>query len=796
MFRLNLKIALRNLWKNKGYALISIVGLAVGLTVFMLAMRFGNYERKYDRWNEAYQQVFRVNYTSGSEDVALSPGNMATLAKEKVAAVKASTRVGEYWMGDLLLKIKDKRMYLNSVLMVDSNFLKVFDYPFLYGNAEKALNSPQSIILTKKTSDLIFGEGVNPVGETMTLGKTSEGIVEGVIDEARFPAHFHFNILKRFRQSMSDEYYSNNYYTYVKLQEQSDLKQTTADLNQVRRETLSALLTSVAEEDKEGFHEFIDENTLYLQAVSDIHLSSKKVEYEFSGNGTGTYMYLMLVVAALVLIIAAVNFMNLSITMATKRAKETGVRKVLGAGRLQVALQFIMETAMQCVLSLMIAIVLLELLSPAFNSLVGQDITLKDWSDYYLLIMQIVGVLFLLILIVGLYPSLLISRVLPAKVLKGNFSSSSEGYLIRNGLIVVQFFIAVLFISGVWVIRDQLAYMQQKDLGYKPEQVMAISMMDDTSDEHFRQIRNTLMTINGINQISRADHIPGEDTGGNGYTVDGRSYASNFMSVDVNYIKAMGMTLLEGREFESSNTADTSNSVMITEAAARAFQLKEPLGKILKRGGSNYKVIGVVKDFNHFSPEKSYQPLVFQYIKGNPLKYVLVNLSTRHPARTIADVEAAWRGLEPDFPIKYTLLDQSFAGMLYKQAQLGRIIGMLSGVTIFLALMGIFAIAALTTQRRSKEINIRKVLGASIVDILTLLNSSFVKLVLLANVIAWPVAYVLLNNWLSDFAFRIQVPLLPFLAAGVATTVLTILIVSLQSYKVASGNVAAVLKYE
>lgn len=795
MLKLNLKIALRNLWKNKTYALISITGLAIAIAIFILAMIYADYEKSYDVWNPDYKNVYRVNYKSATENVALSPGNLATVSKEKIAAVVASTRIQDYWGGDLLVNANSKTLYVNNVLFADSNFLKVFQYPLVYGDINKALNKPGTVILSKKTSEIIFGKGVNPLGEVMKFDNTQEFTVDAVIDDSAFPSHFRFNMIRRFRQSTSTDYYSNNYYTYLKLNPQSDLTQTEKSLNLNRQEILNTELSKLPPEEKNEFREFITENILYLQPVEKIHLTKGNIEYEFPNNGIGQYINLMFIVAILVLIIAAVNFANLSITMATNRAKETGIRKVLGAHRIQIGVQFIIETAMQCLLSLIAAMIIAELLMPSFSQMIGQTIHLEKLTDYYQFSGQIFTVLIVLVLTIGLYPALIISNVVPAKVLKGNFANSNSGYWIRNGLIVIQFVIAVLFISGVWVINSQLTYMQEKDLGYKAQQVIAVNIMKDYSNEHYREIYNKLKEINGITNMSRADHIPGEDMGGNSYTNQGTAYNSNFITIDTDYFNTMGMKLIDGRSF-ITNSTDTASALILTETAAKTFNLNNPVGKKLKWGNKELTVIGLVKDFNHYSPEKNYQPIVFQFKTGNPMRYLLIKITPQNSARILADIENTWSKAEPGFPIRYTLLDKNFEGLLKKQAQLKQIISFLSTITIILALMGIFAIAAFTTQRRSKEINIRKVLGASIVDILTLLNTGFARLVIIANVIALPISYFVLKSWLGEFAFRIDLPVLPFVLSIVITLVLTILVVSLQSFKAANGNPVEGLKNE
>jgi len=320
--------------------------------------------------------------------------------------------------------------------------------------------------------------------------------------------------------------------------------------------------------------------------------------------------------------------------------------------------------------------------------------------------------------------------------------------------------------------------------------------MQNMSDQHYNKIKNTLKSIPGIRTISRADHIPGEDMGGNSYGVNGKTYSGNFISIDVSYFEAMGMKMIDGRDYSAANPLDTTKSIILTETAAKSFGIDHPVGKTIKLHGTDVNIIGLVKDFNHYSPEKSYQSIVFQYIKGNPLRYLIVNLDPKQSASALNQIEQEWAKLEPDFPIKYSLLDNSFKKMLASQAQLRQLIGLLSIVTIALALTGLFAIAAFTTQRRSKEINIRKVLGASILDILKLLNKGFALLVLIANLIAWPIAYFVLDKWLKEFAFRIDMPIMPYILSGVITLILTILIVSMQSIKAASSNPVDALKYE
>ena len=337
--------------------------------------------------------------------------------------------------------------------------------------------------------------------------------------------------------------------------------------------------------------------------------------------------------------------------------------------------------------------------------------------------------------------------------------------------------------------------MQSKDLGYKPNQVVAINMSQD-DDQYFNKIKNSMAKIPGVKGISRTDRIPGENMGGNNYISNSTTYAADFITVDDTYFKTMGMKIIDGRSFSHDMGGKNFRSLLLTQAAAAKFNLKDPVGKTLLLGGQPMEIIGLVQDFNHYSPEQDYQPIVFQFLSGNPLHYLLVEVDAENAVATLQRIEKEWVRLEPELPIKVSFLDQTFEDMLGAQIRLQKLIGLLSVVAVGLALMGLFAIAAFTIQQRNREISIRKVLGASLVDILSLLNRGFVKLVIIANVIAWPIAYLILKDWLDGFAFRTNLSAWPFVVAGSLTLLLTIAVVSLQAFKTANANPANNLKYD
>ena len=795
MFKLNIKLAIRNLWKSRVYAGINIFGLAIAISLFLLAILYVNRERSFDRWNKNIDHTYRVNTKQSEKTGAITPGNVAMIAKEKVPGIAASTRMQGAWFGDMLVANKEKTLFCADFLMADSNFFKVFPYPALYGNPKTALLRPKSIVLSKAYSAILFGENVNPVGEELTIDKNKGYVVDAVIDTKRYPSHFEFRMITRIDGNGDGDYYSNNFYTYVKLDPGTDVNSTQTRLNNARNEISRAFLGRLSKEEQPILAERIRTNSLVMQAVGEIHLNKADLFYDFTGNGVGKYLTIMLIIASLILIIAAVNFSNLSVTMTMQRTKETGIRKVLGAQKHQIVIQFLLETTVQCMVSLIIAFGLLELLIPQFNSLLDTSVNFWDLESYWQLSVQIMGMLLAVILFVGAYPALLISNTLPSRVLKGNFSNSEKGYLVRNSLIIFQFAISVLFISGIWIIHNQLKYMQSKDLGYKPEQVIAINM-PQSDDEYFLKIKNRLAQIPGVKGLSRTDRIPGENMGGNTYISKSVTYSADFITVDVDYFKTMGLEVLEGIAFKAEDPDKNYRSVLLTETGARKLNLKDPVGKIVRLGAQDMTVIGLVKDFNHFSPELAYHPIVFQFLNGNPLHYLLVQVDAKNASKTLESIEEEWKSMEPDLPLKSFFLNEAFEGMLETQIRLQKMIGVLSVIAIGLAMMGLFAIAAFTIQKRNREISIRKVLGASLMDILTLLNRVFIRLVVIANLIAWPIAYLLLRNWLDGFAFRIALSVWPFIISGLVTLLLAVVVVSLQVYKTASANPSNNLKYE
>ncbi|RZL06324.1 MAG: FtsX-like permease family protein, partial [Pedobacter sp.] len=524
-----------------------------------------------------------------------------------IPAISASTRIMGSWFGDALIKTDKKSIYAADFLQADSNFFKVFQYPVLYGNTER-FQTLKTVVLSRAYSSLLFGKDVNPVGESIEINSVNGYVVAAVIDTDRYPAHLKFNVIERIEGSGSEDFYSNNYYTYVKLVAGAKIKETEILVNQVRRKALEAFMPRMADELKAAFALRIANNSIQLQEVAGLHLNSTQIEYEFANNGVGKYRYMMLLIATLVLIIAIVNFANLSITAALRRAKEIGIRKTMGAGKLQVGLQFLMETTLLCISSLIVALILVELLLPSFNRAIETNVSLNLVTNVAQFPVQLLMVLLTIICLAGIYPVMLVSNIVPSAVLKGNFSNSNKGYIIRNTLVLIQFSISILFICGIWVINTQLTFMQQKDLGYQPEQVVAINTVQ-IDDQHFNVVKNKLSRIPGVQLVSRTDHLPGEEMGGNNYVYDGRTYSASFLTVDADYFKAMGMKLMKGRPFDANNSLDATSSLVLTETAANYFNIKDPVGKQIKLFGQDFSIIGLVGDFNHYSPARSYEPI-------------------------------------------------------------------------------------------------------------------------------------------------------------------------------------------
>lgn len=808
MIRNYLKIAFRNLWRNKGFSVINIFGLAIGIATCLIIMLFVTNELSYDRFNKKANDIVRISFRGNvqgqkmNESTVMAP--VAQTLKNDFPEVKEATRIRDH--GTPKLMYADKSFREDHFAFVDSNFFRVFTLPLVQGDAATALREPNTVVITKAVAIKYFGKE-DPMGKVISFKdeKNSSFKVTGVIDKVPVNSHFHFDLFASMAglpESREANWMSSNFYTYLVLADGDDYQKLEAKLPAVVEKYIGPQMSdgtgmSLAEFRKQG-----NDISFHLQRLTDIHLYA-----DFSGDlspsGDVKYVYIFGAIALFMLLIACINFMNLSTAGASKRSREVGIRKVLGSLKLELVRQFLLESVVITAIALMLAVVLMYLMLPVFNNLAGQNLSL-NLSDHPFLIPGLLLVMVLTGLLAGSYPAFYLSSFKPVSVLKGKFVAGKRTIGLRSGLVVFQFFISIILIVSTIVVYNQLSYMRNKNLGYNKDQVLIVSntWMLGKNQEAFRQQLQGDPRVAGI---SGSRYLPAGSSDNNNFFLSpglGSTQLTKTLryEVDENYLNTLGIQLLEGRNFSKEFGMD-SVSVILNEAAVNAFGWKnetavgETLSRTSKRGEKeNYHVIGVIKDF-HFRPfHERISPLVMVLAPdpGN----LIVKLKTKDAAGLIASIKRSWNDFGPEDPLTYSFLDERFENSYKAEQKIGVILGIFAGLTIFVACLGLFGLAKFTAGQRTKEIGIRKVLGASVSQVSSMLSKEFVKLVLVACVIAFPLAWWAMNKWLEEFAYRVSISGWVFVIAGAVALLIALFTVSFQAIKAAIANPVKSLRTE
>ena len=800
------KIAWRNLLRNKGFSAINIIGLAIGIATCLIIMLFVNNELGYDRFNKKADRIFRVTFQGAAggemfnESSVMPP--VAQTMKTDFPEVQEATRLRNY--GTPRLIYGDKSFKEDALAFVDSNFLQVFTLPLITGDVNTALTEPNTIVITKALAKKYFGKE-DPMGKVISFkdAGNSPCKVTGVIDKVPLNSHFQFEIFASMAglpESKEPTWMSSNFYTYVVLQPGYDYKKLAAKLpgmvdRYIGPQILQAMHISLSEFRKKG-----NNLSFHLQPLTAIHLSSD-FPNDLSLPGDVRYVYIFGAIALFMLLIACINFMNLSTAGASKRAKEVGIRKVLGSLKLELVRQFLLESVLITGIALLIAIVLLYLALPVFNNLANQNLTVSITEHPFL-----IPALLLFVLIIGImagsYPAFYLSSFKPVAVLKGKFTSGKKTIGLRSGLVVFQFLISIILIVSTTVVYKQLSYIQHKKLGYNKDQVLILpAWMLGKNSGVFRE---QLLNDPRVASISNSGYLPAGPSDGNNFFVYPGENPHQVVKtlryeVDENYIPTLGIELLTGRNF-SKNFATDSFGVVLNETAAKIFgwganAMGHTISTTDKSGKTiSYQVIGIVKDFHFKSLHELISPLVM-VLAPNP-GMMVVKLKTSDVAGVLATVKKRWTDLGSEEPFTYSFLDDRFNNTYQSEQKIGWILAIFAGLTIFVACLGLFGLAKFTAEQRTKEIGIRKVLGASVAGIVNLLSIDFLKLVLAAFIIASPIAWYIMNKWLQDFAYRINITAWVFVLAALLAVVITIITVSFQAMKAAVANPVKSLRTE
>lgn len=792
------KTAWRNMVGSISYSAVNIIGLAAGLASFIVILLYLNYELSYDKWSPELNKVYRVSLREKEDFLKTTPLPLADFLARKYPNADAATSLKSTGDFGLLLTAGDQKLYSKNVVTVDSAFLRVFPYQLVKGDANTALNVPKAVILTEDLSRKLFGN-TDPMGKTVKVLNLVDCVVTGVMRQPKGPGHLLVEMLMHdaFGKQRSSQWHNYSFQTYIKVKHpETDAAIETAINRLYYDERIKIPNTSFEAYQKGG-----PKTNLFVDVVPRIHNFPKHDSSNF------TTVSILLVLAVLLLLAGAINFSNLAIATSISRAKEVGVRKVMGSGRGRLIFQFMTETALQCLVSLIIAILLLSFALPYINQTF--NITLSFWQQNGALsiILQIAGCLLAVILLSGLYPSVYLSRFNAVKVLKGNYSSGRKGSLLRNSLIVVQFMVSVFFIIGIIVIKSQMSFMRSRDKGFSGQQVMRIQAMQPTSEDHFADNRNILLSIPGVSYVSKTNKVPGDnviaDTTTYAFKCEGKIYRMSSQKISTDYFKTMSIGLKQGRYFTDEAADQNTRTVVINESAAGKLHFADPIGKNITFPDCDsvpMRIVGVVKDFNVQGFDSEIQPVVFtvgqkacMFQSGGS---ILVKLSSSHVQQSVAAISEAWKNIEPGFPIRYSFVDENFERLFVSYSRLQQIITFFGVIAILISVMGLFALTAFFTRQRTREIGIRKVLGASVAQLATLLSREFIYLVLLSVAIVTPVAWWLTQKWLQTFAYRINPGWWIFFAAGTMAIVIAMITVSYQSIRAATMNPVKSLRTE
>lgn len=810
-----IKITFRNLWRNKGYSFINIFGLAVGLASCIIILMYVKHELSYDQHHEHADRIYRVtshiDFAGNYLELASGPAPMGPTLLQDYPEVESMVRLRP--RGNYTVRQGDKNISEEGFVFADSSIFNVFTIPLLNGD-KSALTEPNTVALSEEMAQKYFGRK-NVVGETLTLMDTYDFEITGVFETMPETSHFRFNFLlsmPTIDEANNNMWLSNNFRTYLLLREGNDPNEFEENFESIKKTYIEPQLQQFMGVSIEEFEAAGNRANYRLQPLTDIHLYSD-LTGEFRANGSIEYVTIFSALAVFILLLACINFMNLSTARSSKRAKEVGVRKTLGSGKFELSTQFLLESLAFSFVALGVGLLLVELTLPYFSELAGRPIT----SDYFSSI-SVAGLILVIVigtgLLAGSYPSLMLSSFRPSQVLKGTFLEQKGHGIFRKGLVIFQFSISIVIIVGLFTINKQLRFIQNKDLGFQKEQVIIIEgtyNLGTAEDiEGFKDEMigydsfqsgtvSSFLPVSGFGLDDRA-YWPENDTPTQNNTVSMQSWG-----VDEDYIVTLGMEILEGRNFDEERATDR-NSVILNEAAAARFGFENPIGETIatypmdsdgnidQNSVNEYEIIGIVRDFHYQSLRETVTPLALFYEPsyGN----IAFKMDAASVSSAITLLEEEWDSRAPSQPFHYTFLDQRFNQMYQSENRVQDLMSAFSVIAIVIACLGLFGLSAFSAEKRQKEIGIRKILGASIPSILSLISKEFIYLILISFVISVPIAYIVMQQWLQEFTYRTEIGIYVFALAGIGTLLIALLTVSWQSIKAALMNPVNSLRSE
>jgi len=796
MFKNYLTIAWRNLWKTKSSSLINIIGLSTGMLCFIIILLYIKNELNFDRYHKNADHIYRiakdfVNTDGTKIPDATTPPALAPALRNDLPEVAYATRLFPAWGRKYLIQYNDQGFYETRLIRIDSSFFDVFDFPFVKGNKTNAFSGPLSILLTQTIAKKYFGND-DPVGKTVRINVNNgqNFVVTGVLKDVPENSHFTFDFLIPFvstrDSAINKDWGFYSFYTYVLLKPNAN---AAAFKNKIQ-----PLFNKYQPESK---------NRYFTQSLTAIHLKSN-LKWELGTNGDLSYINILATIAVFIIVIASINYINLITAQSVKRAKEVGIRKVAGASQRLLIVQFLTESVCIALLSFAVSIFAVSLLLPVVNHLLDRNLSLFS-TGQSLFWIQLIAVILIVGIAAGLYPAFHLSSFQPIKVLKGKFMPSYRGAYLRKGLVVFQFLTSIVLIVSFFTIYRQVDFITQKKLGFNKDNILLLPNVRGTGERSAvppGSWLQELKSIPAVVSVARGDGILGGLSSTHGISaMNEKDHISiNFMRVDHAFLPTFQIELKEGRNFFSQSTADSA-TIILNEKAIEQLGLKKPwLGKQLAwddEAGKTHPVtlVGIVKDFHFTSLHEPIKPFGFVSEEDNGSTF-FIKLHSANLTKDMALIQKAWSRYNPDKPFEYTFQDEQIAKLYQADIKFKNLFSWVTLFTVLIAGLGLFGLSIFTSESRAKEVGIRKVLGASVHSIFVLLTRDFISLIMIAFVVATPVAWWAMNNWLQNFAYRVEISWWIFAIAGLAAIMIALITVSFQAIKSAIANPVSSLRSE
>ncbi len=801
MFKNYLIIAWRNIKKSKAYSALNILGLAVGMAVFILIMLFVRTELGYDRYHENARTIYRVvqeqpgNYYLGSNVFAVTPGPLAAAMVQDFPEVLKATRVDDW--SDVLVTVGDKSFLEKKVYWTDPQTFEIFSFPFVRGDRASALKDPSSVLLSESAASRLFGD-TDPFGRTIILQAfemDSEFKVEGVFRDIPANSHFVMDIVAPFetmgkiQKTDLTRWGSNSYYTYVLLKDGSDPLALEAKL-----------VPFIAKYEAErGWKHEGQHSRYFLQPLTRIHLHSR-TNFDMAQTGDIRFVLLFASIAVLVLVIACINYMNLAMARSLKRAKEVGLRKVVGAGKGQLIRQFLGDSMVLTFLALLLAVGIVLAVLPAFRTFIERELSFNPFRDIVLmpallLLAAVIGV------VAGSYPAFFVSAFPPVAALKGTGASRAKGRGLRNSLIVFQFAASITLIICTVGVRSQLHFIRNRDMGYRRDQIVVLHPKGGVRNG-LEAFKTELRRDPAVVSVASSSCLPNNVTSSTMASWPGRPESLEIpiylIEADYDFPELYGLKLSRGRSFSRDFSSDVGGAFLINEAAQKALGWDDPVGREFshhQRNSVNGKIVGVLKDFHMHSLHLSIMPL-YIFLDPGRANRISIKIRGENIPATLAFVRKTWERFAPEYPFEYTFFDEIFDRAYRVEQRLGTVFSAFAGLAVLIACLGLLGLASFTAEQRTKEIGIRKVLGASSLGVIVMLSREFMRWVAAANLVAWPIGYFAMRAWLQNFAYRIDLTVSMFLGSALAAFFIAVAVIGFQTYRAATANPAESMRYE